>query len=287
MASTLLLGILNRIDQATLSGGAWQGTLPLSNLKDRRLSRLARTTNTAGASTQFVMDLGAARRVGALALIAHNLSVTATVRFIGDDASDFATPIYDSGALAVWPAGMIPQELLEWEDDNFWLGTVSQESIAGFKTPFVHVPAAAQILRYWKVEISDAGNSDGYIHLGRVYIGDAWMPDYNHNYGSDLGYDPRSETEESLGGEEFYDVRRGRRVHRFELGYLSKTEALDRALQTQRLQGTTGEILIVPDTADTVNFAKVSFLGRIKSSGRVTTVKYNIHAWPLEIQEIL
>lgn len=287
MASTLLLGTLNRIDAATLAGGSWQSTLPLANIKDRRLSRLARTTNASAGSTLFTIDLGAARNVGVLALIVHNLSVLATVRIYGDDAADFATPVYDSGSIAVWPAGAIPQELLEWEDDNFWLGTVSQEAIAGYKAPFIHAMSTAQTLRYWKVVISDSGNADGYVQMGRVYIGEAWKPDYNRSYGASLGYEDESKAESSLAGEEFFDIRRRRRVHRFELGFLSEEEARDRVLQMQRLQGTTGEILIVPDVTDSINFAKVAFLGRLKSPSPVAQPSPTFFSTQIEALEII
>jgi hypothetical protein len=287
MASQFLLGTLNRIDATTLTGGSWMGSLPLSNIKDRRLSRLARSTNALAASTMFDLDLGAPRSVGVIALVAHNLSVTATVRVLGDDASDFATPVYDSGAVAVWPAGVIPQSLLEWEDDNFWLGTVSQEALAGFKTPFIVLPASAQTLRYWRVSITDTSNPDGYVQIGRVYIGSAWQPDFDRSYGASLGYDDVSQVEESLSGEEFYDVRRKRRIHRFELGWLSQTEALDRVLDMQRLQGTTGEILIVPNVTDTTNRSKVSFLGRLKSLDPVPQHLSQYWSSQFEIQEIL
>ena len=285
--SNFLLGTLNRLDSATLSGGSWLATLPLSNLKDRRLSRLARSSDEQTTSTTLTLDLGSARNVGIVALVAHNLSVTSTVRVLGDDAADFATPIYDSGAVATYPDGVIPADLLEWEDDNFWLGTISQEAIAGLHAPYLNVLPVARSLRYWRIEINDTANPDGYVHLGRLYIGEAWSPEYNRSYGASLGYDDISTVESSLSGEEFFDVRRKRRTHRFDLGCLSKEEALDRVLQMQRLQGTTGEILIVPDRTDTLNMAKVAFLGRLKSLGEVAQPYPQFYSTSMEITEII
>lgn len=287
MPSNLLLGTINRIDTATLSGGSWLGTLPLSNLKDRRLSKLARSTDDSTTNTKFTMDFGTARSVGVVALIAHNLSSTSTVRIYGDDASDFTTPVYDSGNIEVWPSGVIPQELLEWEDDNFWLGTVSQEAVAGFNAPFVHIPSSAQVLRYWKVEITDTSNPDGYVHIGRVFIGSAWRPTIGRSYGASISYEDTSVIEASLSGEEFFDVRRRRRTHNFELGFLSQTEAYDRVLDLQRIQGVTGEVLIIPDITDTVNQAKVSFLGRLKNLSAVQTNNPDVFTCNLEIQEVI
>ena len=456
MASNLLIGTLNRIDSTTLAGGSWQSTLPLANIKDRRLSKLARTSTAATADTQFTMDMGQARSVGAMALVAHNLSVNAKVRLTGADSStaftnllsfpndfdnaawtksngsitaDVATApdgtmtadklventssgvthyiaqtssaltsgqvvtwscsikaaertevmfrifavgaftsnrlcyvnlltgsvsgntgvftisvmnqqngwvnlaitatadtngnatcgiftavngnntypgdgtsgiylwgaqlvqgagtTYDSGYVPVWPSGTIPQSLLEWEDDNFWLGTVSQEAVAGFNAPFVLPLASPQTLRYWKIEVVDTTNPSAYVQIGRVYIGSSWQPTYDRSYGASMGYEDISVIEASLAGEEFFDVRRRRRGHRFELGFMSQTEYMDRVLELQRLQGVTGEVLIVPDVTDTANQAKVSFLGRLKSLNPVEQPYYNTWSCNLEIQEIL
>lgn len=287
VSSNFLLGTINRLDAATLSGGSWMSTLPLSNLQDRRLSRLARSTDLAAASTTLTLDLGQARSVGVLALVAHNLSVTATVRVLGADAAGFASPIYDSGNVAVWPAGVIPQSLLEWADDNFWLGTVSQEAIAGYNAPFVLLPASAQTLRYWKISITDTSNPAGYVQIGRVFIGTAWQPAVNVSYGAGLGYEDPSQIEASLGGEEVFDVRRRRRTHRFELGFLSQSEAIDSVLSLQRLQGQTGEVLIVPDVTDSTNLSKVAFFGRLRSLSPVQQTRPTTWSTNFEIQETL
>lgn len=58
------------------SGGAWDSDLPLSNLKDRRLARVARSTDTKLASTRLHLDLGVARSVGILAIPKHTMSKT-------------------------------------------------------------------------------------------------------------------------------------------------------------------------------------------------------------------
>ena len=93
-----------------------------------------------------------------LALVVHNISVSGSVRISGDTSASFAAPIYQSAWVPAWPSGLIPQSLLEFEDDNFWLGTLSQSARAGYQSPFIHIPSQPQTLRYWRVEISDAAN---------------------------------------------------------------------------------------------------------------------------------
>lgn len=263
------------------------GTLPLGNLQNRRLSRVARSSNALSASSTFDIDLGKARAIGVLALVVHNLSVSATVRVLADDAADFATPIYDSGAVAMWPAGTIPQSLLEWEDDNFWLGTVSQEAVAGYQAPFIHLLSAAQTARYWRVQIADTSNPDGWINMGRLYIANTWTPTANFNFGAGIGFDDASVFEASLTGEEFFEQRKRRRKFSFSLGDLSESEGYSYALEIDRMAGTTGEVLVVADPEDATNGVKRNFLGRITSLSSLVYANYQQMSKNYEISEIL
>ena len=285
--ATITLGLANYADEAVLSGGNWLTSLPRSNLQTRRLSKVARTSDALAASTQFAAALVKARPVRVLALIAHNLSVSSTVRIVGADAADFATPLYDSGAVQAWPAGVIPQDLLEWEDDNFWLGTISEEAIAGYRAPFIHLLPSPVTARYWRVEITDPGNSSGWVHVGRLYLANTWTPQYNMQYGTELGFDDVSMFETSLTGEEFFESRRKRRNFKFNLSALSVAEGYQSALELDRLAGTTGEVLVIADAADTTNAPRRNFVGRLASLSGVVHAHPTLMEKAYEIVEIL
>ena len=89
----------NLIDSATLSGGDWSETLPLANLQSRILSKVARSTDAAPASTVIAVDFGAARTLGVVALVNHNLTLAATVRVRAGSEADMISGVeYDSTA---------------------------------------------------------------------------------------------------------------------------------------------------------------------------------------------
>lgn len=280
--ANITIGYPNRIDSATLSGGSWETTLPRSNIQDRRLSKLARTT-AAGAS--LTIDLGSAKTIGILAIAAHNFSSAATIRLEGDDASGFSSLNYDSGTISAYPTGSIPQELLEWEDDNFWLGTISEEAIAGYRSPFILVIPSKPVLRYWRITIADASNPDGYTQMGRVFIGDAWTSEYNYSFGASLKFSDPTVVMESLGGEEYFDVRKNPREHEFTLQFLSETEAYARVIDMQRYAGVSGEVLVVPNSDDTSNGFRRNFLGRMVDLGGFSDVNYDQRSATLRIKE--
>lgn len=285
--ANLLLGWQNRTDEGTLTGGSWLSTLPIANVQNRVLQKVARSTNAALASTKFDIDLGSARSVGVIALVVHNITVVGKVRITGDDAADFLTPVYQSGWLDVWPSGQIPQALLEWEEDNFWLGTLSDNARAGYQSPFIHVPSTAQILRYWRVEINDTANSDGYVQVGRLFISSAWRPTVNYDLGSQLQYTDSSPIAASLSGAEYFDVRSKAREFTVTLSALTESEAYDYALQIQRLAGVSGEVLVVPDSADTTRIPIRAYLGRLTDLRPIAHSTNNLFETEITLRELI
>lgn len=67
----------------TLSGGSWEAALPLTNLQDSRLARVARSTAATLAATLLKADLGVARAVRLVAIPKHTLTTAALWRVRG------------------------------------------------------------------------------------------------------------------------------------------------------------------------------------------------------------
>lgn len=277
----------NRADAGSVSGGGWMAGLPANNLLTRRLSKVARTSNALTANSQFVFNAGSAIAVGCVALCAHNLSVDAKVKIQGNSSNSWGSPSYDSGWISVWPTGMIDQSLLEWEDDNFWLGTLSSSAVAGYRTPFVFFLPTAQIMQYWNILIDNTTNPDGFITIGRLFIGPVFIPTRNMSYGMSLVVNDASVTETSLTGEEFFDQRQHYRVHKFDLDFLTKIEAYSNMLDMQRNIGTTNEIFVSIDPDDTSNAPRLSFMGRMQTVQPVVNTNWNIYKNSFEIREIV
>lgn len=285
--ANLLLSWQNRTDGGTLSGGSWLTTLPLANLQNRVVQKVARSSNANLTSTKFDINLGAAYPIGVIALVVHNISVIGKVRITGDDAADFATPVYQSGWLDVWPAGQIPQSLLEWEEDNFWLGTLSNNQRAGYQSPFIHIPATQQTLQYWRIEVDDTTNTDGFVQIGRLFMAAAWRPTVNYSFGAGLGYTDPTPVDVSLSGAEFFDVRSRAREFQITLAGLSDSEAYDYALQIQRLAGVSGEVLVVPDSDDSTRIPIRAYLGRLVGLSPMQNIQPGRHTVTLTLRELL
>lgn len=287
MASTNVYFAWNtRTDVGVLSGGSWLSTLPLPNLQTKQVQKVARSNGVTLGATQFSIDLGAAYAIDGTALVVHNMGASAKVRISGS-SDNFATTTFTSGWVDVWPSGIIPQYLLEWEDDNFWLGTMTAAQRAGYQSPFIYLLATAQILRYWKFEIDDTTNSAGYVQIGRLFMAKGFRPTYNMSYGADLGYNDPADIETSLSGAEYFNLKSKYRVHNFTLEFLSASEGYQQILDMQRTMGITGEVLIVPDSSDAATSGMRNMLGRMEKLGALSQPFFNTYSIPMTIKELI
>lgn len=261
--ANIVLAYNNRVDAATLTGGSWSSTLPRANLQNRLIKKVARTADAVITSTLVNVDLGGSYAIGAVALINHNISVDGLVRVRGNVSSTMTSPLYDSGWVAAWPTGVVDDP--EWEADNFWLATLSAAERAGFQAPYINLDTGRTVARYWRIEVDDTGNSDGYVQIGRLFMADIWAPERNYITGAGLSYEDNSAFDTSLGGQKFFDVRDRLRVHRIAWDALSEADAYNQVLEMQRLCGISGEVLHIPDPDDTSYAVRRNFVGRLRS----------------------
>lgn len=291
--ANVLIAHPNIVDAGTLSGGAWQA--PLANLQDRRLSRLARSATAAKADTQFTLDLGRSSSLSVVAVVRHNLSTTAVWRLrIASDAA-FTNPVYDSalnlppGASPslplAWPT-IYPLDMLEWEDDNFWSGTVSEEERREYPSLLLVVLPRLTAGRYLRIEIEDEANPEGYIELGRLFVGRAWRPQHNASVGATTGWESDTTVQRALSGTPYFDRKAGRRVTRFELNVLSRDEAMAGVFELQRRAGLDGELLLVWDQHDLMNLLRRSYLGRLRQLSPIAQAFVTNHSTVFEIEEL-
>lgn len=281
-----LIAYQNLIDSATLSGGQWETTLPLSNLQTRPLQRLARTVDASGNSTAFVIDLGRARTLSLLALINHNLSADSAWSLRVSSDSGFTEVLYSSTS-DVWSS--VHRSLdLAWEDDNFWSGKPSDEELAGYTWNAYHLFSAEQSGRYIEVTIDDANNSAGFVQLGRVFVGAGWQPAIDLAPGATLSYETATQVQESLSGTEYFERREGLRVARFGLRGLARDEALTRAFDQQRVSGVDAEVFFSWDTADaaTIHSLRRTFLGRMRKLSPLEQPYQSLFSTTYELQEL-
>ena len=284
--ANVMLSFPQRADEATLSGGAWAAGLPLNNLKDRLIGKVARTTDALAASSTFDAALTKARSIRTLSLINNNLSLGATYRLRGSDDPTFATSITDTGTLPVWPALYVTLAL-EWEADNWWSGEMLAEDIEGYTWNLIHVFATNVVARYWRIELTDTANAAGYVQAGRLFMAPAFQPLQNMSYGASTNYETRTAIEEAPSGVEYFDRRNGFRVARFNLDWQTEDEAMVNSFEMQRILGIDKELLYIFDPDNLTHKIRKSFLGRLRTLNAIEQPYFDTLKSSYEIKELL
>lgn len=274
-------------DSATLTGGSWEASLPLTNLQTPELSEVARSVDDANASTLFVVDHGTARYVGIVALSRHNLRSSATWRVRHGPNADGTSPTYDSGILQCWPEQW-PADVLPQGHPNAATRLYTDAQINALNPPrdIVHVFAEASA-RYTRIEIFDTANTDGYVQIGRLTCAPIFSPTYNFAVGSETGFDDGTVIGRSLSRVKFYDEKPRARTLSMQFLNLPQAEAMSVVAEMQQQLGLSGQVYVVPDQSDTYYLQRRAFLATLRQLSPVQLAAAGYASVPLVLDEVL
>lgn len=260
-----IFGYANKLDAGTLSGGDWRTDLPLTNLQDRRLSRVARSVTDATADTQFDLDIGASETIRAVSIHAHNLSLSGTIRVRGYDGAGHTSFVTGFDSTALNPYEVYPSGVLQAGHPAFGTTTLAQvDKDAGYPVDFIYVLPTPLSARYLWIEIDDTTNPDTYVQIGRAFVAYGYQPTHGVSVGQRLGYETESETSVSEGGSFLHDERPRRRVLDVSLRMFGEDESLVYLHELNRRLGTTNQCLYIGNPDDSVHMHRQSFLGVLR-----------------------
>lgn len=152
-------------DAAAMTASSEQGLLAVEHVQTMDPTQVWRATGCAAEALTwtYAEDVLADTAV----ITAHNLGADAVLRLRFYDAVD--TLIADSGNVSAWPGGGKPT-LTDWPS---WLSLVRVVNV----TP----------VRSGRLDIVDPGNTAGYVEIGRLIAGPAFVPQINVDQTPSLG----------------------------------------------------------------------------------------------------
>lgn len=285
-----ILAFPNRVDSSfypvAFSGGAWAAAMPLENLRDPLLVRVARSASLDPADTWFDVDMGVARDIRVCAIPKGTVGRKGMVRLRGANTPDFAAPLVDTGWRDWWRV-IYGEGTLPWEHPSAWDGKVTEEDAEGYAMPFVHVLPQPVNARWWRIEIDDGANPAGHIDLARLFLAPGWQPSINLSYGNGLGWEDETTREASLGGARFHDPRPRRRVARLAIKHLPLDEALAWPWEMQRLLGTHRQAFFVFDPDDTTHLHRRAFLATLRRLSPLEMAAAGRESAEFELEEVI
>lgn len=160
--------LIDALSSASIIASSADASFPATWVQDERLAKAWRTTSASGQT--IVFDLGSAHDIDSVAVIEHNVSSSATIT-------------------------------LEGNSSNSWPGATSQSVTynAGMMMKFF----TASSYRYWRVSIDDPTNTDGYISVGRIWLGEYLTVDPSSLIGMKVYKHNSSEVEHGRGRQKY------------------------------------------------------------------------------------
>lgn len=227
-------------DGVVLSAGTW--ALPLTNLKDPRPSKKARSADASGTATRFNVDLVAEFAFHGLALTNTNCSAAAQYR-ITWLSDDIGTAIADTGWLSIagYPA-----------DDPDGVGA-----------SIFHLFDEPVSARYWRFEIADEANADGFVEIGRLCMMDCWVTPLNFGTDNSEGANANTPRQNSLGGVGYFNRRKPARFFNFAFAYLP-ADQLRTIRRIRKLCNVDRQVIVIPDPDDADSFNETSYLATLR-----------------------
>jgi len=286
MAENMIISTTNYVDASasTLTVDSESSTLPKENLQNLQIVRVFRTG--AVTSLQIDVDFGSAKIVDLMAIINHNFTISATIRWRLSNASDFSTSLYDSGTVDVWPAledfGSSPWGIFTWG------GKPLQEQADLYTANVFAILSSAVVARYMRIEISDSTNTDGYLEAGRLIAGPAYQPTINYANGVEFEFVDESRVTKSRGGQTFVDeVEKFRRL-RFELVNLPENEIFGNVFNSlDRIKGISKDVLVIPQPSEPTTWITQNIYGRISSTAPIVNSALTFYGRQIEIEEMI
>ncbi len=262
--SNVLIAFPNLADDAVLSNGSFFARLPIINVQDFRSAKVARTISTTLTDTILDADLGESRVIKVVSLPNHNFSIAATIRVRAGNDPTFAVTLFDSGFVDALPE-IYPYGVLDWGDAGIWDGKLGQQEYDdGYPIPWTLLIAPPVSARYWRFEISDETNPDGFIDLGRLVISPGYTPSINMKQGLQIGWETSSTTTETDGGAFFHNDRARRRFVNFQLNQIPENEGFVRMFELSRGRGTSNPFLFIYNPQDTFHLHRRAFLATFR-----------------------
>lgn len=286
MSANAVIGFPRFTESFGFSGGSWEPTYPVGNLKLLPLSRVARSSGADPAATQFVATTTTARLVQLLAFVGHNASLAGRFRIRLYADTGLATLLHDTGWLELWPPvyafGSLP-----FGDPSFFTLQYSDEERTGLTWTRAVWLDQGHVARAIKVEIDDPDNPQGYFQCGLFEVAQGWQVGANFGYGAEYGFRARTQEAEAMGGARWFERRDKPRAFRGEIQYLPRDEALARSFELQRRHDLDQPFLWLPHPGEPLHWLRNAFLARNAGLGLMSYAAFGRDRVALSFEEVL
>lgn len=259
-----------------MSVGAAAGGFPLTNLKLDSKQKTFRSTNLSSPKIKTTWAEG--QTISGVALAFTNLIAGSTFRTTLYDDPTAGTLLYDSTAITI----------SEGYDAPAGFSTIGSAAFAygGGAHASIFFGAVSGVKRM-EIELTSAGNADGYVEIGRIIAGQAWQPEKSAEYGAQIGFADTTTGLRTSSGNLTTDRGTISRTMEFDMQYMSQADkaALNNIF---RFSGKSQPVFInlIPSAPLTEADLSQQIYGKIDTDLTVTLPFYGVYNSKIKIIEI-
>ena len=155
---------------------------------------------------------------------------------------------YDSGEIDACPSA--------------WVAATTAEQRATLRKHAAHKCPTEMTGGYWRLDLIEPTHPQGYLQLGRVFMGPIWQPPTNVGYGDiSMRFVDRDLVSETASGAEYGVKQQSPREMRITFSWLDDAD-LDALLYIDALVGTSEEIYVAREPDDESRLPLWSFIAR-------------------------
>lgn len=275
----------NAADRAALASSSQSGTLGAGNLQNDFKTSVWRTTQAAASLT---LTWPSYEAISAAIFAFTNFTNAAQMRCRGYREVTDSTPTLDTGWVNACPVPDVGE--FDWGGllgDNFYGSAGASSFMYGLgaygRLWFDSGYACKRLL----IDIQDAGNTSGYLEMGRLIVGRHWEPKYNFDYNFSLEFMDASKNQRSEAGDLRTELGARWRKVSLSVGLL-ETDDQAAALRILRQNGVSKPLFIsmFPEHDDPVLEQAYQVWGKMGSGLRMTSPRYALYQQPFEIEEM-
>lgn len=244
---------------ATFTGPVAVAGYPVAQLGTLPLARVYRTEAIDDIVT-IEVTLDKLRRIGVVTLCRHNCRPGAKlrIRLYDEDGGDL---LWESGWQDVWPV-LFTEDQVDWDGGRWWDRTYTEEEIQGYpwnRAVYVAEPLYAGFLT---AEIDDADNPDEFFQAAYLDIADAFPLPMNFPWNTEYGFQRRTESQEAIGGTEYFERRGKPRIFNATIPYFPRGDAMGRFFEMKRQLDVDQPVFFSPNPDDRLNALRTDALYR-------------------------
>ncbi|MCG8670216.1 MAG: hypothetical protein MI867_12435 [Pseudomonadales bacterium] len=216
-------------------------------------------------------------------------SATTGSEVITCHAGDFTTTVVDTGSLDVWEV-IYEQYTLYYGHPSLADGKIEPHNLPNRRSPIVYINSTdgvVDIARYWRLDIADTSNADGYIELSRAFFCPGYEATKAIKYNMSIGRFSNSTLSKSKGGANIPNDQRGGKKFVIGIDNIPESEGMGIIYDMVEDADVTKQIFFVMNKKDTVHKHRRMFTARLKKLDPLTIPFFEKMDAVFEVEEVV